>query len=103
MNIFDMGIMEIVMIIIVAVVIWGPDKIPQVARTIGKTIAALKKASQELTAQITSELEEEKKELPGQKIESGSTAARTNQDEEARQPEGPETDESEDSPKVDKQ
>ncbi len=103
MNFFDMGIMEILMIVIVATIIWGPDKIPQVARTIGKTIATLKKASQELTAQITSELEEEKKALPNQKIESGSTAARTDQDEEVRQPEGSETDESEDSPKVDKQ
>lgn len=105
MNFFDMGIMEILMIVIVATIIWGPGKIPQVARTIGKTIATLRKASQELTSQITRELEEEeKKVLKDQKIDSSSTATGTPQAEETRQPEGPETPETdEDSSKDDKQ
>lgn len=102
MNFFDMGIMEILMIVIVAMIIWGPGKIPQIARTVGRTIAALKKASQELTAQISRELEEEeKKVLKDQKIESSRPATGTPQAEETRQSERPETDEGEDSSKAD--
>lgn len=104
MNFFDMGIMEIMLILIVALVIWGPGKIPHIARTIGKTIATLKKTSQELTAQITRELEEEeeKKVSPPGKMEPGSNATRTPQAEETRQPGGSEAAGGADSSKVDK-
>ena len=66
MNFFDMGIGEILLIIVVALIIWGPEKIPHVARTMGKTLAMLKKTSQDLTSQITKELdiEESDKKVP---------------------------------------
>ena len=105
MNFFDMGIMEILMIVIVALVIWGPGKIPRVARTIGKTIAALKKTSQELTDQMTRELEEDEEEKnlpPDLKVKSSKGVIRTHQTEETRQPGGPETAGGADSLKVDK-
>jgi len=67
MNFLDMGIMEIVLILVVALIIWGPGKIPEVARNIGKFMSAMKKMSFDLTTQVRKELELEEK-------ESGSTS-----------------------------
>jgi len=66
MHFFDMGIGEILLIIIVALIIWGPDKIPEIARTLGKTMRILRKASFDLTAQISKELEGEEKDRSSQ-------------------------------------
>lgn len=61
MNFLDMGILEILLILVVALIIWGPDKIPEIGRMLGKFINTLKKTSFDLTTQIRKELEEEKK------------------------------------------
>ena len=66
MNFFDMGFGEILLILIVALIIWGPDKIPHIARTMGRYVSMMRKMSQDLTAQITKEIEpeEDKEKLP---------------------------------------
>ena len=64
MEFFGMGTGEILLVIIVALIIWGPGKLPEIARTVGKAMSALKQTSSDITAQITKELneaEEEKK------------------------------------------
>ena len=58
MYFFGMGMGEIILVIIVAIIIWGPGKIPEVARTIGKAVHTLKNTGADLTAQITKELDE---------------------------------------------
>ena len=64
MNFFDMGILEILLILVVALLIWGPGKIPEIARTLGKFMNILKKTSFDLTTQIRKEMEEADKEPP---------------------------------------
>jgi sec-independent protein translocase protein TatA len=54
--------MEILLILVVALIIWGPGKIPEIARTLGKFMSAMKKMSFDLTTQVKKELELEKKE-----------------------------------------
>lgn len=72
MDFFGLGTGEILLILIVAVIIWGPGKLPEVARTIGKAIGSLRQTSAALTSQIKKELEvEESKE----KVHSPSPAA----------------------------
>lgn len=61
MHFFDMGMGEILLVILIALLIWGPGKIPEIARTLGKTVRALKKVSSDLTTQITKELDMEEK------------------------------------------
>ena len=61
MNFLDMGIMEIVLILVVALIIWGPGKIPEIARNLGKYMNAMKKMSFDLTTQVKKELELEEK------------------------------------------
>lgn len=59
MGFLDMGAMEIILILAIAMIIWGPGKIPEIARTLGKTVRALKKATQDLTTTVTRELDAE--------------------------------------------
>ena len=61
MGFLDMGPLEILLILAVALIIFGPGRIPEIARTLGKTLRTLKKASFDLTAQMSKELESEEK------------------------------------------
>ncbi len=63
MDFFGIGFGEILLILVVILIVMGPGKVPEIARTIGKTLRALKKASSDLTSQVTKELEEEEKRL----------------------------------------
>ena len=58
MDFFGMGAGEILLVIIVALIIWGPGKIPEIARTAGKALNTLRQTGSDLTTQITKELEE---------------------------------------------
>ena len=95
MDLFGMGIGEILLILVVALVIWGPGKIPEIARTLGKTLSTLRKASLDLTTQVKKELDaEEKKESaspPGEKDkdaggETPGSATEDSEGEEAAEP-----------------
>ena len=61
MDFLDIGPGELLLILIVALIIFGPGKIVEVSRQLGKTVRAFRKASSELTAQVTKELESEEK------------------------------------------
>ena len=45
---FNIGMPELIMIFIVALVVVGPKRLPDVARQIGKAVAQLKKATMDL-------------------------------------------------------
>jgi len=65
MDFFGIGPGELLLIVIIALIIFGPGKIVEVSRQLGRTVHAFRKASADLTAQITRELEsEEKKDQP---------------------------------------
>ena len=65
MNFLDMGFWEIILILVVALIIWGPGKLPEIARNLGKYMNTLKKMSFDMTTQVKKELElEEKKSVP---------------------------------------
>lgn len=64
MDFFGMGIGEILLVMVVALIIWGPGKMPELARTLGKTMRALKKATADLTTIVTKELSTEEKDRP---------------------------------------
>jgi sec-independent protein translocase protein TatA len=61
MDFFGIGLGELLLIIIIAVIILKPGKIIEVSRQLGKTVRAFRKASSGLTAQITRELESEER------------------------------------------
>lgn len=53
---FGMSMTEIVIIAILMLLVLGPDRLPEAARTIGKTVKDLKKATDGLKDQIETEL-----------------------------------------------
>ncbi len=71
MDFFGLGGGEILLILVVALILFGPGKIPEIARGLGKTMHAFRKASTELTTAVTREIEEEKKALDVQKALTG--------------------------------
>jgi sec-independent protein translocase protein TatA len=55
---FGIGGPELIFILVLALLIFGPKKLPQIGRTLGKGMSEFRKASTELQRAINSELEE---------------------------------------------
>ena len=55
MDFFGIGFGEVLLIFILILIIWGPKRLPQIARTLGKTVRALRKATYDFTTQVTRE------------------------------------------------
>jgi len=65
MNIFGVGLPEVTIILILALLIFGPKKLPELGKQLGKTLKSLKKASNEFQNEINEVMnEEEREELP---------------------------------------
>ena len=56
MNIFGIGIPEIAVIVILALLIFGPKRLPQLGKTVGKTLKGLQTASKEFENEINKTL-----------------------------------------------
>jgi len=56
MNFFNIGPMELLFILVLALIIFGPGKLPEVARGLGKAINDFRRASQGLTDELSKEL-----------------------------------------------
>lgn len=57
MTLFGIGPGELILIFILALIIFGPQRLPEVARTIGKTINDFRKTSEEVTSAVAKELD----------------------------------------------
>ncbi|RLE17579.1 MAG: twin-arginine translocase subunit TatB [Acidobacteria bacterium] len=53
---FGMGIGELLLIFVIALIVFGPEKLPTVARTVGKVARDLKRTTDELTETIQREV-----------------------------------------------
>ncbi|MCQ9202509.1 MAG: TatA/E family twin arginine-targeting protein translocase [Prochlorococcus marinus XMU1425] len=71
MNIFGVGLPEVTVILILALLIFGPKKLPELGKQLGKTLKSLKKASNEFQNEID-QVMNEKDESP-KSIESNQT------------------------------
>ena len=49
---FGVGPMELVVILVVALLVLGPKRLPEVMKTVGKMMAELRKASEEVKKEI---------------------------------------------------
>ena len=64
MGFLGIGTWEILLILILALIILGPGKLTDIARTLGKTVRAIRKASADLTTAVTRELNATQNEPP---------------------------------------
>ena len=73
MNIFGVGLPEVTVILILALLIFGPKKLPELGKQLGKTLKSLKKASNEFQNEIDKVMNEEDKEESPKSLESNQT------------------------------
>ena len=77
MDFFGIGTGEVLLVLVVALIVFGPGRIVEIGRTLGRMMNTLKKASFDLTAQVTKELEGEEKGTPPKSEEKTSNPAKT--------------------------
>jgi len=58
MNIFGIGLPEMIVIMAIALLIFGPKKLPEIGRSIGKTIRSFQEASKEFESEFKREAEQ---------------------------------------------
>jgi Sec-independent protein translocase protein TatA len=61
MDVFGFGGWEVFLIVVIALIVYGPVRIVEISRTLGRMVNNLKKTTSELTNQITREIDEQKK------------------------------------------
>lgn len=54
----NIGIPGLILILIIALVIFGPKKLPEIGRAIGQSLGEFKKSTRELTADTFDEVKE---------------------------------------------
>lgn len=65
----NIGVPGLILILIVALVIFGPNKLPEIGRAFGKSIREFKKATEGLADGMKEEIKEEIKEVKTEKVD----------------------------------
>ena len=66
MGFFGIGIGEILLVLVFSLIIWGPKRMIEIARTLGKLMHTLGKITSDLTATVTKEIDGENDNSPQQ-------------------------------------
>ena len=64
MDFLGIGSGELLLIVVIALILWGPGRVVEMSRAAGKLIHNIRKEAGELTSQITRELDDQKKTKP---------------------------------------
>jgi Tat protein translocase TatB subunit len=56
--VFGIGTTELILIMVVALLVLGPKKLPEIARSLGKGMAEFRRASTEFTRTLSASIEE---------------------------------------------
>ncbi|MFZ7943525.1 MULTISPECIES: twin-arginine translocase TatA/TatE family subunit [Bacillaceae] len=64
----NIGVPGLILILIVALVIFGPNKLPEIGRAVGKSIREFKKATEGIAEDIKEEFKEDVKEAKQEKV-----------------------------------
>jgi Tat protein translocase TatB subunit len=51
-NVLGMGPLELIFILILALMVFGPDKLPEIARQIGKVVAEVRRITSDVSTEI---------------------------------------------------
>lgn len=75
----SLGMPELIVIFVIALIIFGPRKLPELGRSLGKSLAEFKKASNELRNTLEEEIriDEQRTAAETRAVEAAKTAAPT--------------------------
>ncbi|MDF2790448.1 sec-independent protein translocase protein TatA [Bacillus niacini] len=59
----NIGIPGLILILTLALIIFGPKKLPEIGRAFGQTLKEFKKSTRELTDDVMKDIDEEKQKL----------------------------------------
>ncbi|MFS0783040.1 twin-arginine translocase TatA/TatE family subunit [Bacillus sp. 1P06AnD] len=57
----NIGIPGLILILVLALIIFGPKKLPEVGRAFGQTLREFKKSTRDLTSDVMEDVEDDKK------------------------------------------
>lgn len=59
----NIGIPGLILILLLALIVFGPKKLPEIGKATGQTIREFKKSTKELTSDVVEEFDDVKKEV----------------------------------------
>ncbi|MDQ3877540.1 MAG: Sec-independent protein translocase protein TatB [Actinomycetota bacterium] len=59
----QIGPLELIVVALVALIVFGPDKLPEIARTVGRTINELRRQAAEVRSEFTRGLDDDADEI----------------------------------------
>ncbi|MGQ9755851.1 MAG: twin-arginine translocase TatA/TatE family subunit [Desulfotomaculales bacterium] len=59
----SIGVPELILILVVALIIFGPGKLPEVGKSLGKTIREFRRSSRDIVEDVTESAKEIKEEV----------------------------------------
>lgn len=78
MDFFGIGPLELLIILVVALLVFGPKKLPEIGSVLGKAIREFRKATTEISQNISREMEASKKGLEETQKDLEKTASEIN-------------------------
>lgn len=85
---FGLGIPELIVIFVIALVVFGPKRLPDLGKSLGRGIAEFKKASQEVKDSIESEMRSAEQSIDVAKIEAAEKERQEKEKKEKEEKEG---------------
>ncbi len=83
---FGLGLPEILVIFVIALIVFGPKKLPDLGRSIGRAMAEFKKASDEFQETVKAEMKEVEKTVEVDEIKKIGQDINLNSDDKAQEP-----------------
>ena len=73
----SLGMPELIVIFVIALIVFGPKKLPELGRSLGKGIAEFKKATNELHSQLEEEIRVDAQRAPSDSQETPNAVSAT--------------------------
>jgi sec-independent protein translocase protein TatA len=65
----NIGVPGLILILVLALIVFGPNKLPEIGRAVGKSIREFKRATEGITNDIKEEFQDDVKEAQKEKVD----------------------------------